>query len=99
MGGDVMRTISRVAGVVLVAGGLFLGLGAWSDPSAAAGGKGKGKGNERHPHIHAAIKSLGKAKQELKTAAHDFGGHRVAALAAVDSAITQLKTCLKFDKK
>jgi hypothetical protein len=90
-----MRTISRFAGVALLAGGLLVGgLGLWSDNTAKAGGKG-----ERHPHIRAAIKSLHKAKQELKTAAHDFGGHRVAALAAVDNALKQLQICLKHDKK
>jgi hypothetical protein len=95
-----MRTISRFAGVALLAGGLFLGaLGTWSD-SVEAGGKGKGKGKgERHPHIHAAIKALQKARNELTTASHDFGGHRVAAIASLDNAANQLQTCLKYPKK
>jgi hypothetical protein len=54
---------------------------------------------ERHPHIHQAIRELRESKRELQTAATDFGGHRVAALAAVDGAIEQLQTCLKYDKK
>jgi hypothetical protein len=92
-----MRTLSRFAGVVLLAVGLLLGgLEVWRVGSAEAGGK---KGGERHPHIRAAIKALHKAKQELKTANHDFGGHRVAALASLDEAAKQLQICLKFDKK
>ena len=90
-----MRTISQLLGSGLLAVGLFLGgLGLMPDSGAEAGGKG-----QRHPHIHQAIKALESAKKELKTAAHDFGGHRVAALAAVDSAIMQLRICLKHDKK
>jgi hypothetical protein len=92
-----MFKVSRCAGMMLLAGGWLLG-GLGVSSGGADAGKGKGKG-ERHPHIHAAIKSLFKAKNALQTAAHDFGGHRVAAIAAVDSAIGQLQICLKFDKK
>lgn len=53
---------------------------------------------ERHPHIKKAIKELQAAKQELNTAAHDFGGHRVDAIAAVDKALEQLNICLQNDK-
>ena len=73
-----MPTLTRFLGTLLLATGLFVGgLALLGDNSAEAGGKG-----ERHPHIHAAVKALHKAKKDLKTAAHDFGGHRVAALAA-----------------
>jgi len=54
---------------------------------------------ERHPHIKKAIVELKAAKVELQTAAHDFGGHRVDALAAIDAAINQLNLCLQYDKK
>jgi F0F1-type ATP synthase membrane subunit b/b' len=53
---------------------------------------------ERHPKIRQAIKALENAKADLNAAAHDFGGHRVDALAAVDKAIEQLNLCLQFDK-
>ena len=53
---------------------------------------------ERHPAIHAAIRSLEKAKDEMQHAAHDFGGHRVAALAACDKAIAELQAALQYDK-
>jgi hypothetical protein len=53
---------------------------------------------EPHPEIHMAIASLHKAESHLEMAAHDFGGHRVAALKATDEAIRQLELCLKFDK-
>jgi hypothetical protein len=54
---------------------------------------------EPHPHIHAAINELVEARKELQTAAHDFGGHRAAAIKAVDNAIRQLRVAEKYDKK
>jgi hypothetical protein len=51
-----------------------------------------------HPEIRDALGSLRHAKEHLEHAAHDFGGHRVDALHAVDEAIHQLDICLKFDK-
>jgi len=53
---------------------------------------------EPHPEIRAAIGSLRHAKEHLEHAAHDFGGHRVEAIASIDRAIEQLDACLKFDK-
>lgn len=62
-------------------------------------GKRANEGGERHPHIRAAIKELQEAKRELETAAHDFGGHRVEAIEAIDNAIKQLHQALEYDKK
>ena len=53
---------------------------------------------EPHPEIREALASLRRAKEHLEHAAHDFGGHRVEAIAATDNAIRQLELCLKFDK-
>jgi hypothetical protein len=53
---------------------------------------------ERHPKIRAAIRALDAAKADLNKAAHDFGGHRVDALAAIDKAQEQLNLCLQYDK-
>jgi hypothetical protein len=50
---------------------------------------------EHHPKIHKAIAELHEAKKELKAAEHDYGGHREAALKAVDIAIEQLEICAK----
>lgn len=52
---------------------------------------------ERHPEIRAAIDSLEHAKEHLQHADHDFGGHRVDAIAAIDSALNQLRICMKYD--
>jgi hypothetical protein len=53
---------------------------------------------EPHPHIRGAVVELRAARQELQTAAHDFGGHRVAAMKAIDAAIRQLELAQKYDK-
>jgi hypothetical protein len=55
--------------------------------------------DERHPRIHAAIRELREAKKELEKADHDFGGHRVDAIKAVDHAIKQLEKALEYDRK
>lgn len=52
---------------------------------------------ERHPEIRHAIRALARARQHLQEASHDFGGHRVDAIAAIDEAEKQLKICLRYD--
>lgn len=54
--------------------------------------------HEPHPQIMAAIKALQNARDHLDHAAHDFGGHRVDAIAAIDAALKQLHTCMDYDK-
>ena len=66
----------------------------YSVTSLAQGGT-----HERHAKIRHAIVALEEAQTELKGAAHDFGGHREAALKECDSAIVQLKLALEYDKK
>lgn len=54
---------------------------------------------EKHPEIRKAIAALERAKYDMQHASHDFGGHRVAAIAACDNAIAQLKLALQYDKR
>jgi hypothetical protein len=58
-----------------------------SSPSPAGG---------RHPQIEAALGALQRAKMHLQEAAHDFGGHRVDAIRAIDEADRQLRICLNY---
>jgi len=53
---------------------------------------------EPHPRIRGAVVELRAPREELQTAAHDFGGHRVAAMKAIDAAIRQLELAQKYDK-
>lgn len=79
-------TKRRLLGSLAVFGLLF----ALSPASPAAG--------ERHPQIRAAMRALENAKNHLEHAAHDFGGHRVEAMRAIDEAHHQLEVCLQYDK-
>jgi hypothetical protein len=54
---------------------------------------------EPHPEIRKAIAALERAKSDMQHASHDFGGHRVAAIAACDRAIEQLRLALQYDKR
>ena len=60
---------------------------ALSSPSPAAG---------KHPQIEAALRALANAKEHLEHAAHDFGGHRVDAIRAIDEADRQLRICMQY---
>jgi hypothetical protein len=53
---------------------------------------------ERHAKIREALASLRTSREDLEHAAHDFGGHRVDAIHAIDEAIKQLEICLKYDQ-
>ncbi|MBF0503944.1 MAG: hypothetical protein HQL14_02460 [Candidatus Omnitrophica bacterium] len=55
--------------------------------------------HERHPEMHAALRKLKGAKSDLEKAAHDYAGHRVKAIAAIDEAIREIKEGLESDKK
>jgi hypothetical protein len=49
-----------------------------------------------HPQIEDALRALKVAKDHLQEAAHDFGGHRVDAIRAIDEADHQLRICLQY---
>ena len=49
-----------------------------------------------HPRIHAAIEALDGARTELQAAPHDFGGHKAAAIAAVNAAQEQLRLAMAY---
>ena len=50
------------------------------------------------PNIHGAIDGLRSAQQELRDAAHDFCGHKAAAMEAVHHAIEDLRAAEACEK-
>jgi len=50
------------------------------------------------PEIHKALHKLRAAKQDLEKASHDYGGHKAAAITAIDQAITELQAALETAK-
>jgi hypothetical protein len=79
---------------MLILGGLALGTGAIAAPAAA-----QAPSKELHPCIRAAMHALRKAADELREAAHDFGGHRKEALEAIEVAQHKVKICLEYGRK
>ena len=61
-------------------------------------GAGRAEAFEHHPAIRRAIGALEAARSDLQHANHDFGGHRVAAMDAIDRALEQLRLALQFDR-
>ena len=55
-------------------------------------------GAENHPRINHAITALQSARTDLQNAAHDYCGHRVEALDAVNDAIKHLQQALESDR-
>lgn len=51
----------------------------------------------KHPILRKAGRDLLDAKAYLEKAPHDFGGHRVAAIKAIDEALSQIKLAAEFD--
>jgi hypothetical protein len=54
---------------------------------------------ERHPRIHQAMEALREAQDYMKNAAHDFCGHKAAAMRATENAMTQLRLAQECDRK
>jgi hypothetical protein len=54
---------------------------------------------ERHPRIRAAIEALRDANEYMRTAAHDFCGHRVDAMRDTNTALRQLQLAQECDRR
>src|SRR5256886_13624273 len=95
-GGNMPAGFTRVIAVATLTAVLTLPLAAAqpSNPTRPA----SRVAQEPHPQIMAAIRALEAARLHLQRAAHDFGGHRVKAIRAIDAALVQLKLALQYDK-
>jgi hypothetical protein len=93
------KKLTIIVSSLAVVGALSCAIPAVLAQQTNAPATGARRGAERHPAIRRAIVALEEAKVDMKNAAHDFGGHRVAALEECDKAIEQLKEALKYDKQ
>jgi hypothetical protein len=57
------------------------------------------QGAEPHPNITRAIHALEAARGDLQDAAHDYCGHRVAALGATNAALNQLGAAIACENR
>ena len=58
-----------------------------------------GHEHARHSEIHKAMRKLKGAKHDLVNAHHDFGGHKAKAIAAINSALEELRDALQATDK
>lgn len=54
---------------------------------------------EPQPHMRSALRSLEAALVELKTAEHDKGGWRAAAVRSTEAAIVETRKGIAFDNR
>ena len=80
--------ISTKIKTTLVAGILLFGLSSFAAP----------KHRENHRKIHRAMMILNRAKRVLQHAAHDFKGHRVAAIHDIEQAQGELRQAWQADR-
>jgi len=101
-----MTNLRQKTAIALVSGALLLGVGGWTmlgaqtpTPPANPGAPANPGEKEKHPEMRHALRAMRVAKKHLEEADHDFGGHRVEAIKALDEAIKQVEAALKFDKE
>jgi hypothetical protein len=99
-----MSTCSRKSGIVVSTTGLVLaGLIAGCLASAVLAAPGQGKNREPQNISNAQLREglhvLRATKKTLQSADHDYGGHRVAAIKAIDAAEHQLALALGSQNK
>jgi hypothetical protein len=88
---------SMAAGVLLSA----LALAFLASPALAGPGKGsKGRPDKAaKAQLHEGLSILQTTKKMLQSADHDYGGHRMAAVKAIDAAESQLTLAIKSQHK
>jgi hypothetical protein len=64
-----------------------------------AGSDAKVQAEEPQPHMQAALHHLQKAREELRAAEHDKGGHRANAARLVEQAITEVDAGMHYADK
>lgn len=66
---------------------------------ALAGGFVAGRAHAAQPHMTAALDHLRNARQELRAAASDKGGHRERAIDIVNDAIAQVEAGIAYGRR
>jgi hypothetical protein len=85
------RHLRFVLPVVVAAGCLLVG------PTWVGTAQAKEPQKQSNSQLKLAIAALDSAKTTLQKANHDYGGHRVKAIKAINAARTQLTAALKFE--
>lgn len=98
----IANKIVTIVAVAAFAGALSLPVATAADPGPT-GAKTSSttappQRRERHPEIRDAMRLLSQAQDHLNHAAHDFGGHRVAAMKHINEAIEELRAADAYDR-
>ncbi len=54
---------------------------------------------DKQPHMQKALNALQNARDQLKVATHDKGGHRVKAIELTNAAIDEVQKGIAFDNR
>ena len=96
------KTVVMLVGAAALACALAIPVKVFSnnfDVNVNMGGGGYGHHHHHgfaHPEIDAAISHLNQAQSNLMNAAHDYDGHRVRALQAVNNALKQCQMAIHY---
>jgi hypothetical protein len=94
-----MRLMMRLifVGIILAT---FLGSSAWTTSTLVAQAAPKTQSaKEPHPVLQNSIRQIEGIKDRLQKAPTDFGGHKEAAIDALNRAMNELQQAIQFDKK
>jgi hypothetical protein len=83
----------------VVDGNLFTGWGRGDWGHGGWNGRWEGGSREAQPVMTAAIQHLREAQQNLSSASHDKGGHRLKALEYVNRAIAEVEAGIRYDNR
>jgi hypothetical protein len=81
---------------------LSLAGGAWTTQTViaqTAQKPAKGAKREGHPVLQNSVRQIEAIKDRLQNAPTDFGGHKEAAIDALNHALNELNQAIQFDKK
>jgi hypothetical protein len=94
------QSICRSLGVLGLVGALAGGVVTTQTLRAqGAPGKQNRNGKEGHPVLQNSIRQIEGVKDRLQKAPRDFGGHKEAAIDALNHALNELHQAVQFDQK
>jgi hypothetical protein len=73
--------------------------GAWTTETVLAQAGQNGTKREGHPVLQNSVRQIEAIKDRLQKAPTDFGGHKEAAIDALNHALNELNQAIQFDKK
>jgi hypothetical protein len=89
------KKVAIILGAVAIVGGLALALGAYAQNTNPPAHH---EPAVSHSPIRTAMIRLREARAELESTKQDYGGHRVLAIKAIDTAIDEVRQAVQSEK-